>query len=189
MDDLWEWGKQRGEKRKRKKSQQGQRELWEKWWFRSFSAHPAERRCDPMSLPPNRPVCSSAAGRLQFQARWPLCAELAKTTPSLIYDVYLYMSVYFFSFLPLTSDWYIHSAFFARLWIMEMDKCDLFLTPPPSPSRFFLYLFIYFILYESLWPGELRRFTAVFMCVFHVCVFLWSRTLWWNEACPSIETH
>lgn len=44
---------------------------------------------------------------------------------------------------------------------MEMDKCDLFLTPP----FFYIYLFIYFMPYESLWPAELRQFTVVFMCV------------------------
>lgn len=161
--------------RERKKSQQGQRELWEKRWFRSFSAHPAERRCDSMPLPPNRPVGSSASGRLQFQARWPLCAEPARRLHHL-FTMCIYIRRFFlFSFLPRTSDWYIHSAFFARLWIMEMDKCDLFLTPPriPPPAVPILsFIFTYlFILYRMKASGQESSADSLLYSCVSVCVF------------------
>lgn len=157
----------------KKKSQQGQTELWEKRWFRSFSAHPAERRCDSMPLPPNRPVCSFRRGDL--------CAPNRERRLYHLFTMCIYTCRLIFIFFT------VH----VRLIYTFAGLCqvvnngngqarpvpDTPTPPPPRPDPFFyIYLFIYFIPYESLWPGELHRFTVVSACV---CVC----------ACPSTETH
>lgn len=178
--------------RGKKKNQQGQRELWEKWRFGSFSAHPAERRCDSVPLPPNRPRLEQRRRTFTVSGAVTFVRRTGKTTPSLIYDVCLYICrfIYFFFTAHVRL---IHT--FAVL-CQDVNNGNGQVRPVPDPLHtlavpILSFLFTYlFILYGMKASGQekRRRFTVVFMCVC-VCFFCDPETLRWNEACPSIETH
>lgn len=138
--------------------------MWEKRWFRSFSAHPASAvvtRC------PCHPIAPSAAAPADLYSlrRGDLCAP-NRHDDSITYlrCVFIYVGLFIFFFFTAHVR-LMHTSGVLCLVVNNGNGPARPVPDTPLAVPILSFLFIYFIPYESLWPGELRRSTVVFMCV------------------------
>lgn len=120
-----------------------------------------------MPLPPNHPRLQQCRRTFTVPGAVTFVRRTGTTTPSLIYDVYLYTSVYFFSFLPFTADRYIHSPG-CEEWKWTSATCSWHLPPLPLSPSWFTYLFI---LYRTKASGQESSAGSLLYSCGYVSVF------------------